>query len=37
LKSYKSLIYWGDKDNYYTQNWIMFGVGLYDGSVFGVK
>jgi endo-1,4-beta-D-glucanase Y/4-amino-4-deoxy-L-arabinose transferase-like glycosyltransferase len=30
---YQSLIYWGDKNNYYTQNWIWFGIALYSGNI----
>ncbi len=30
---FQTLIYWGDKNNYYTQNWIWFGIALYSGNL----
>lgn len=30
---YMTLIYWGDKNNYYAQNWIWFGVALYGNNL----
>jgi endo-1,4-beta-D-glucanase Y/4-amino-4-deoxy-L-arabinose transferase-like glycosyltransferase len=33
----QSLIYWGDKNNYYTQNWVWFGTALFSGNILDFR